>query len=82
MVFETLNYFDGVNFARRVTAPAWFSAALMDPTCPPSTVFGAFHNLTGERHIEVWPFNAHEGGGTFDHALALEFIGDVVARTR
>ncbi|TBN57198.1 acetylesterase [Glaciihabitans arcticus] len=81
-VFDVLRYFDGVNFARRVTAPAWFSAALMDPTCPPSTVFGAFHNLTGEKHIEVWPFNAHEGGGTFDQALALEFIGEVVARTR
>ena len=40
-VFRTLSYFDGVNFAKRATAPAMFSAALMDQTCPPSTVFAA-----------------------------------------
>jgi len=81
-VFGVLRYFDGVNFARRITAPAWLSAALMDPTCPPSTVFGAFNNLPGEKHIEVWPFNGHEGGGTFDLALALGFISGVVAPIR
>jgi cephalosporin-C deacetylase len=36
--FATLSYFDGVNFARRAAAPALFSVALMDQTCPPSTV--------------------------------------------
>ena len=60
--YRTLSYFDGVNFARRATAPALFSVALMDPVCPPSTVF-AVHNLyEGEASIEVYPFNEHEGG--------------------
>jgi cephalosporin-C deacetylase len=36
--FATLSYFDGVNFAKRATAPAMFSVALMDQVCPPSTV--------------------------------------------
>jgi cephalosporin-C deacetylase len=39
--FRTLSYLDGVNFARRAGAPALFSVALMDVTCPPSTVFAA-----------------------------------------
>ncbi|GAA2136280.1 acetylxylan esterase [Arthrobacter humicola] len=38
-----LNYFDGVHLGRRATAPALFSAALMDDVCPPSTVFAAYN---------------------------------------
>ena len=37
-VFETLNYFDCVNFARQSKAPALFSPALMDEV---SKVYGA-----------------------------------------
>ncbi len=61
-VIETLSYFDGVNFARRANAPAWFTAALMDDICKPSTVFGAYSAYAGEKSIEVFPFNGHEGG--------------------
>jgi len=70
-VHEVLSYFDGVNFARRATAPAVFTTALMDPTCPPSTVFGAFHEYAGPAEITVWPYNGHEGGGVEDDLLAL-----------
>lgn len=70
-VFRTLSYFDGVNLAKRNTAPTWVSAALMDPICPPSTVFGAFHNLAGEKEMVVWPYNGHEGGGPQDEEYAM-----------
>ncbi|MCR2785112.1 MULTISPECIES: acetylxylan esterase [unclassified Microbacterium] len=61
-VFDTLSYFDGVNFAKRATAPALFSVALMDPVCPPSTVYAAFNHYAGDRRIEVYTHNQHEGG--------------------
>ncbi len=62
-VFHTLSYFDGVNFARRATAPTLFSVALMDDIVLPSTVFAAFNHYRGaDREIEVYPFNGHEGG--------------------
>jgi len=70
-VHDVLAYFDGVNFARRATAPARFTTALMDPICPPSTVFGAFHAYGGPAEITVWPYNGHEGGGSEDDLLAL-----------
>lgn len=60
--FGTLAYFDGVNFARRVTAPARVSVALLDQTCPPSTVFAAANWLGGPVEVDVYPFNQHEGG--------------------
>ena len=78
-VHETLSYFDGVNFAKRAKAPAWFSTGLMDLTCPPSTVFGAFNNYGGEKHITVWPYNGHEGGGIDDDALTLATLREVFA---
>ena len=73
-VHRTLSYFDGVAFARRASAPALFSAALMDETCPPSTVHGAFHEYAGPREMLLWEFNGHEGGGILDEARALEFL--------
>jgi cephalosporin-C deacetylase len=61
-VFSTLSYFDGVNFAARAKAPALFSTALMDDICPPRTVFAAYNHYRGEKQIEVYPYNQHEGG--------------------
>lgn len=79
-VFDTLSYFDGVNFAERAGCPALFSAALMDTTCPPSTVYGAYHQYAGPRRIEVYEFNGHEGGESFQHAARLGFLAEHLAR--
>lgn len=59
-VFRTLSYFDGLNFAQRAEAPSLFSVGLMDPVCPPSTVFAAFNHYRGPHEIRVWPFSGHE----------------------
>ena len=64
-VFDTLSYFDGVNFAKRATAPSLFSVGLMDPVCPPSTVYAARNAYAAPADIEVYPFNEHEGGQGF-----------------
>lgn len=64
-VLSTLSYFDGVSFARRSHAPSLFSVGLMDPVCPPSTVFAAFNNYAGTKTIETYPYNEHEGGQGF-----------------
>ncbi|MET9697274.1 acetylxylan esterase [Streptomyces sp. NPDC006529] len=62
--FATLAHFDGVHFARRATAPTLFSVGLMDPVCPPSTVYAAFNHYAAEdRTMTVWPFGDHAGGG-------------------
>lgn len=73
-VFETLSYFDGVNFSARAQAPALFSTALMDIVCPPSTVFAAFNHYTGAKDIRVWPYNGHEGGATFQVQDKVAFL--------
>jgi cephalosporin-C deacetylase len=64
-VFNTLSYFDGLNFAARAKAEALFSVALMDDICPPSTVYAAYNHYAGSKRIHVWPYNNHEGGENF-----------------
>ncbi|HEU0205187.1 MAG TPA: acetylxylan esterase [Pseudolysinimonas sp.] len=80
-VFRTLSYFDGVNFASRAQAPAWFSVGLMDPTSPPSTVFAAFNAYAGVKDIAVWPHNAHEGGGIEDDMMTLDVLAGLFPAT-
>ncbi|WP_405917858.1 acetylxylan esterase [Streptomyces sp. NBC_00728] len=74
-VQRTLSYFDGVHFAARGRAPALFSVALEDQTCPPSTVFAAFNAWADEdKQIEVYDFNDHEGGGPYQQAAQLRWL--------
>ncbi|PWC07640.1 acetylesterase [Mycetocola zhujimingii] len=77
-VAGVLAYFDGVNFAKRASAPALFSTSLMDSTCPPSTVHAAYNVYGGERSMSLWQFNGHEGGGIVDVERALEFFRGIV----
>ncbi|MDT7785358.1 MAG: cephalosporin-C deacetylase [Pseudonocardiales bacterium] len=73
--FATLSYFDGVHFAQRATAPALFSVGLMDPICPPSTVYAAFNHYAAEdRTMSVWPFADHGGGHGSNPVAQLEWL--------
>lgn len=78
-VFETLSYFDGVNFARRATAPALFSAAMFDPVCPPSTVYAAHNHWGGVSEIVDYHFNEHEGGQGLHWEKQAAFLAEQLA---
>jgi cephalosporin-C deacetylase len=74
-VFNTLSYFDGLNFAARARCPALFSTGLLDETCPPSTVFAAFNHYAGtHKDIKVWTFNNHEGGDAFQDVEKIKYL--------
>ncbi|MFI8527218.1 acetylxylan esterase [Promicromonospora sukumoe] len=75
---RTLSYFDATNFAARARCPGWFSVALMDKICPPSTVFAAYHRYGGPAQIEVFPYNEHEGGGAYDTPRKLAALAEVL----
>jgi cephalosporin-C deacetylase len=76
-VFNTLSYFDGVNFATRANSPALFSVGLMDEVCPPSTVFAAYNYYGGPKEIKIWPYNHHEGGETLQSVERVRFLCDL-----
>ena len=76
-VFETLRYFDGVNFARQSQAAALFSVALMDDVCPPSTVYGAFKAFAGaDKTMVEYEFNNHEGGQAFQDREQMRWLSE------
>lgn len=81
---RTLSYLDAVHLARRATAPALFSVALRDTTCPPSTVYAALNHygtLGGAdpaKDIEVYAWNTHEGGQTVQLEKQLHWLGDLL----
>jgi cephalosporin-C deacetylase len=77
-VFRTLSYVDGVVMARRITAPTMVSVALMDQTCPPSTVFAAANAIPVPPAIEVYPFNDHEGGAQEQWVRSARWLSDVL----
>jgi cephalosporin-C deacetylase len=89
-VFRTLSYVDAVNFARRATAPALVSVALMDQICPPSTVYAAVNHYgshaaaRGEQRPKVdvveYPFNDHEGGEAHQQARQLKWAAALLGR--
>jgi cephalosporin-C deacetylase len=73
-VFNTLSYFDGLNFATRAKAQALFSVGLMDDICPPSTVFAAYNHYAAKKDIRVWEYNQHEGGEVYMEKEKVEFL--------
>ncbi len=73
-VMTTLGYVDGAHLARRASVPALFSVALIDPVCPPSSVYAAYNAWAGEKRIEEYPHNGHDGGGPFQVAAQLAWL--------
>lgn len=77
LVFNTLSYFDGVNLSVRAKAKALFSTGLMDQVCPPSTVYAAYNHWAGEKDIKVYPYNGHEGGGSYQTMEKIKFLKSI-----
>ncbi|CAN5907494.1 hypothetical protein BH24DEI2_BH24DEI2_23320 [soil metagenome] len=75
-VFDTLSYFDGVNFAAQAQTRALFSVALMDTICPPSTVYAAYNHYAGPKNINVYSYNGHEGGQSYQTLAKLAFLNE------
>jgi cephalosporin-C deacetylase len=71
---RTLSFFDVAVLARRAVAPALFSVGLMDPVCPPSTVYAAYNAYGGEKRIVEYPYNEHDGGGAHHEVLKVEWL--------
>jgi len=76
-VFQTLAYFDGMNFCARAKAQSLFSVGLMDDICPPSTVYAAYNHYAGPKQIKVYEFNQHEGGGIFQSEAKVQFLQSI-----
>lgn len=56
---EQSRYYDGVNFARRITAPGYFSFGYNDDVVPPTTAYGTFNIVTAEKVLSPYQLTGH-----------------------
>lgn len=74
-VAETLAYFDGINFAPRITCPTIVNLGLQDNVCPPETGFAVFEAI-GARDKKLYPYDkcGHDGGRIEHDPLIAKFF--------
>lgn len=55
---STTQYYDVVNFARRLQVPGYYSWGYNDPTCPPTSLYAAYNVIAAPKQLYV----AHDAG--------------------
>jgi cephalosporin-C deacetylase len=56
---ETIGYFDVVNFARRVTAPGFYTWGYNDLTCPPTSMYSAYSVINAPKELQIFQETGH-----------------------
>lgn len=56
---ECMRYYDGVNFARRITVPGWFSFGYNDDVVAPTSMFATYNVAGGEKVLSPYQQTAH-----------------------
>lgn len=56
---ETSRYYDGVNFARRITCPGWFSFGYNDDVVPPTTAYATYNIVTAPKELHPYQITGH-----------------------
>lgn len=64
-VRTTAGYYDGVNFASRVTCPVLVGVGLVDATSRPDSVFAAINQLKGPVEVVTSPTHGHQASPAF-----------------
>jgi len=71
-VRQTLNYFDGINFAPRIQCPIIVNIGLQDDVCPPETGYALFREI-GSADKKLFPYdNCKHDAGSFWHAARVD----------
>ncbi len=52
-------YYDGVNFARRITVPGWYSFGYNDEVVPPTSSYGLYNTIKAPKALSVYQQTGH-----------------------
>lgn len=76
-VRQTLEYFDGINFAPRIECPIIVNIGLQDDVCPPETGFAVFRAI-GSKNKQLYPYDncMHDAGSAWHAKLVDEFLAE------
>jgi cephalosporin-C deacetylase len=71
-VEATVAYFDGINFASRISCPIIVNIGLQDNVCPPETGYALFEHI-GARDKQLYPYDGHgHDAGRVKHTAVLD----------
>jgi cephalosporin-C deacetylase len=73
-VRETLNYFDGINFAPAIRCPMRVYIGLQDDVCPPETGFALVDALACPKTLHAYDDCAHDAGSYWESAAVESFL--------
>ena len=52
-------YFDGINFARRIKVPGWFSFGYNDDVVPPTSMWATYNTVTAPKTLSLYQQTGH-----------------------
>src|SRR5499433_2049202 len=74
-VEETVQYFDGINFADRIRCPTIVNIGLQDNVCPPETGYALFNRIgAADKRIYAYDGHGHDAGRYHHGAVVDEFF--------
>jgi cephalosporin-C deacetylase len=74
-VRRTLEYFDGINLASRITCPIIVNIGLQDDVCPPETGFAMFREIrSADKKLYTYDNCMHDAGSFWHAAIVDEFF--------
>ena len=56
---KTMEYYDVVNFAKKINIPGFYSTGYNDNTCSPTSTHSAFNSVKAPKEIIITPISAH-----------------------
>ncbi len=75
-VRQTLEYFDGINFAPRITCPIIVNIGLQDDVCPPETGYAEYREIAStNKKLYTYDNCMHDAGSFWHAAIVDEFFG-------
>ncbi len=76
-VRATLDYYDIINFAPRITCPMLINIGLEDDVCPPETGYALVRAMTNARvDLHAYPDCAHDAGSAVHGRLVAQFLAE------
>ena len=74
-VEETLAYFDGHNFADKITCPILVNIGLQDNVCPPETGYALFHKIRSmDKQLYPYDGHGHDAGRRLHSPIVEQFF--------
>lgn len=82
-VEETLAYFDGINFADRISCPIIVNIGLQDNVCPPETGYALFNKIrAADKRLYTYDGHGHDAGRYQHSAIVDRFLAQHLSPER